>query len=83
MEAHFFLSFSSLISAHKAPNENCHGGLMSSETASGEFCVCAAAGSVSCAALWRIEDSGKRLCVVSKGVPCLCELNKPSVTQAS
>lgn len=82
MEGHIIFSLSSLISAHKVPDGSCHG-LMSSEAASGELCLSAVAGSVSCSALWRIGDSGKRLCTVSKGVPCLCEVNKPSVTQAS
>lgn len=29
------------------------------------------------------ERTVERGCAVSKGVPCLCELNKPSVTYAS
>lgn len=50
----FFSLLSSLISAHEVPDEACHG-LMSSEAASGELCLCAVAGSVSCF----VEDRGQ------------------------
>lgn len=50
--------------------------LMSSQAASASFCLSAAAGSVGCK-----RGTVDRGCAVSKGVPCLCELNKPSVTR--
>lgn len=51
-------------------------GLMSSQAAYASFCLSAAAGSVGCK-----RGTVDRGCAVSKGVPCLCELNKPSVTR--
>ena len=65
------------------PDGSCHG-LMSSEAGSRELCRCSRW--QSCELQSFVEDRGQwkeGLCTVSKGVPCLCELNKPSVTQAS
>lgn len=61
------------------PDGTCHG-LMSSGAACGQVVI----GRGNCSALGRIERIVvERGYVVSKGVPCLCELNKLSVTQAS
>lgn len=45
--------------------------------ASGRLCCCVVIGILNCSALRRIEGKG---CMVSKGFPCLWELNKLSDT---